>query len=196
MAMQTLVMAHAAFGHNHFFKNNYLFQQWTDADGIQDYLAFAKNYIAACEERYGFDAVEEILDAAHALQSQGVFRYGRPPKPTIEERRAMQQLREAYEKGQCALDIWTDATLGLKRDPDAQDEDLDHSERRKRMNLPQENILYFLEKHSLVGAVAARPAHRADAGAVFLSAKTDQGDEWLATFVHYYIITALMIRVL
>jgi len=29
MAMQTLVLAHAAFGHNHFFKNNYLFQQWT-----------------------------------------------------------------------------------------------------------------------------------------------------------------------
>lgn len=26
MAMQALVTAHAAFGHNHFFKNNYLFQ--------------------------------------------------------------------------------------------------------------------------------------------------------------------------
>ena len=40
--MQTLVIAHAAFGHNHFFKNNYLFKQWTDADGILDYLEFAK----------------------------------------------------------------------------------------------------------------------------------------------------------
>ena len=30
--MQTLVIAHAAFGHNHFFKNNYVFKQWTDAD--------------------------------------------------------------------------------------------------------------------------------------------------------------------
>ena len=31
MTMQTLVMAHAAFGHNHFFKNNYLMQMasWT-----------------------------------------------------------------------------------------------------------------------------------------------------------------------
>ena len=43
--MQTLVIAHAAFGHNHFFKNNYLFKQWTDADGILDYLDFAKNYV-------------------------------------------------------------------------------------------------------------------------------------------------------
>src|SRR5438874_9363217 len=43
MTMQTLVIAHAAFGHNHFFKNNYLFRQWTDADGILDYLSFARD---------------------------------------------------------------------------------------------------------------------------------------------------------
>jgi hypothetical protein len=43
--MQTLVIAHAAFGHNHFFKNNYVFKQWTDADGILDYLEFARGYI-------------------------------------------------------------------------------------------------------------------------------------------------------
>src|SRR5262245_40746807 len=36
MTMQTLVIAHAAFGHNHFFKNNHLFRQWTDAGGIID----------------------------------------------------------------------------------------------------------------------------------------------------------------
>jgi stage V sporulation protein R len=48
--MQTLVIAHAAFGHNHFFKNNYLFKQWTDAEGILDYLDFAKSYVAQCEE--------------------------------------------------------------------------------------------------------------------------------------------------
>ena len=56
--MQTLVVAHAAFGHNHFFKNNYVFKQWTDADGILDYLAFAKNYIAECEDRHGAAEVE------------------------------------------------------------------------------------------------------------------------------------------
>ena len=41
MTMQCLVMAHAAMGHNHFFKNNYLFRQWTQADAILEYLAFA-----------------------------------------------------------------------------------------------------------------------------------------------------------
>jgi spore cortex formation protein SpoVR/YcgB (stage V sporulation) len=57
MAMQTLVLAHAAFGHNHFFKNNYLFQHWTDPNGILDYLDFAKRYVAECEERHGVGAV-------------------------------------------------------------------------------------------------------------------------------------------
>lgn len=52
MAMQTLVMAHAAFGHNHFFKNNYLFQQWTDAEGIHDYLAFAHPRQLAIDSRH------------------------------------------------------------------------------------------------------------------------------------------------
>jgi stage V sporulation protein R len=50
--MQALVIAHAAFGHNHFFKNNYLFKQWTDADGILDYLEFAKRYVAHCVNRH------------------------------------------------------------------------------------------------------------------------------------------------
>src|SRR3546814_15809442 len=60
MTMQTLVIAHAAFGHNHFFKNNHLFQQWTDAEGILDYLEFAKSYIARCEEQPGSPAVEAL----------------------------------------------------------------------------------------------------------------------------------------
>src|SRR6185437_14115671 len=46
MTMQALVIAHAAFGHNHFFKNNTTFKQWTDASSIIDYLVFAREYIA------------------------------------------------------------------------------------------------------------------------------------------------------
>src|SRR6478672_12239602 len=71
MTMQALVLAHAAYGHNHFFKNNYEFQMWTQPDHIIDYLAFAKTYVAECEERHGQDTVEGVLDAAHALMNQG-----------------------------------------------------------------------------------------------------------------------------
>ena len=60
--LQALVIAHAAFGHNHFFKNNELFKQWTDAKGILDYLEFAKAYVQSCEEQHGEAAVERVLD--------------------------------------------------------------------------------------------------------------------------------------
>ena len=94
--MQALVIAHAAFGHNHFFKNNYLFQQWTDADGILDYLDFAKGYIAQCEERYGEAQVERLLDAAHALMSHGVHRYPAPAQqPTCARRSSARSERRA-----------------------------------------------------------------------------------------------------
>ena len=74
MAMQALVIAHACYGHNSFFKNNYLFKMWTSADAIIDYLVFARHYISECEERYGIDDVETLLDACHALMNYGVDR--------------------------------------------------------------------------------------------------------------------------
>src|SRR5881392_3432779 len=96
--MQTLVIAHAAFGHNHFFKNNYVFKQWTDADGILDYLDFAKTYVAQCEERHGRLAVEQTLDAAHALMSHGINRYPgkKLPDLRVEEKRA--EFRRQHEE--------------------------------------------------------------------------------------------------
>ena len=87
LTMQALVIAHAAYGHNSFFKGNYLFRTWTDADAIVDYMVFAKNYIAECEQRHGIDAVELLLDSCHALQNYGVDRYKRPAKLSLARRR-------------------------------------------------------------------------------------------------------------
>ena len=80
LIMQALVIAHASYGHNSFFKGNYLFRTWTDADAIIDYLLFAKKYIAKCEQKYGIDTVEATLDACHALMNLGVDRYKLPQK--------------------------------------------------------------------------------------------------------------------
>src|SRR3990167_7545209 len=63
MTMQALVLAHACCGHTHFFKNNYLFKEWTDPDAILNYLVFAKNYVEQCEYQYGNEKVAKILDA-------------------------------------------------------------------------------------------------------------------------------------
>lgn len=96
ITMQALVMAHACYGHNSFFKNNYLFRSWTDASSIIDYLIFARKYITECEERYGVDEVEKLLDSCHALMNYGVDRYKRPQKISLQEEKARQKSREEY----------------------------------------------------------------------------------------------------
>ena len=100
MTMQALVMAHAAMGHNHFFKNNYLFRQWTQADAILEYLAFAKKFVAECEERYGLSQVEAVMDAAHALMNQGISRNAQPRRrhdPAREREREIRRREYAIE---------------------------------------------------------------------------------------------------
>ena len=113
--MQTLVIAHAAFGHNHFFKNNYLFKTWTDADGILDYLDFAKGYIARCEERYGQVAVERTLDAAHALMSHGVHRHPGKSKLDLRQEERRERDRRAHEE-QIFNDLWRTVPTGPEQE--------------------------------------------------------------------------------
>lgn len=138
MMMQTLVIAHASFGHNTFFKNNYLFRQWTDAEGIIDYLKFAKKYIRKCEERYGEDEVEALLDAAHSLQVYGVDKYRRPSRVSAAEEERLRKERDAYIQSQLNV-IWS--TIPKKDDKGEEVEERFPSE-------PQENILYFIEKNA------------------------------------------------
>src|ERR1700730_13587734 len=147
MAMQTLVIAHAAFGHNHFFKNNYLFKQWTDADGILDYLTFARDYVTKCEDSHGVSEVERVLDAAHALMNHGVHRYARPPKLNLEEERQRQEDRRRYFEENYD-DIWRTALIGEKREEDVSARAKQRLEIRRKLGLPEENILYFLEKRA------------------------------------------------
>ena len=105
-AMQALVIAHAAYGHNSFFKGNYLFRLWTDASSIIDYLVYARNYIAECEEKHGMAARSRtLLDSCHALQNYGVDRYHRPSKISLAEERARRDERLAYAQAQ-VNDIW------------------------------------------------------------------------------------------
>ena len=137
MCMQALVIAHASYGHNSFFKNNYLFKTWTDAGSIIDYLLFARNFIAECEERHGVDEVESLLDACHALMNYGVDRYKRPYPISIKEEQARQREREEHLQQQ-VNELWK--TIPQK-EPSA--EQLEHP---KFPSEPQENLLYFIEK--------------------------------------------------
>ncbi len=187
--MQALVIAHAAFGHNHFFKNNYLFKQWTDADGILDYLDFAKTYIAQCEERHGRLAVEQTLDAAHALMSHGIDRY--PGKKTLDLRAEEKRAGERRQHEESAFnDLWRTVPTGPIKSPEL----LNAERRRKLLGMPQENLLYFLEKT----APRLRPWQREVLRIVrhiaqyfYPQSQTKVMNEGTATYVHYRIMTRL-----
>ena len=81
MAMQALVIAHAAFGHNHFFKTTICSSSGPTPAASSTICEFAKRYIARCEELHGLAEVDRLLDAAHALMAQRLFRHRRPRCP-------------------------------------------------------------------------------------------------------------------
>ena len=137
LTMQALVIAHACYGHNSFFKGNYLFRAWTDADAIIDYLLFAKGYIAKCEERHGVEEVEKVLDSCHALMNYGVDRYQRPTPISIVKEKKRQKERQKYIQ-QHINDMWRTLPKNGKQ-------------KNQKARFPedtQENILYFIEKNS------------------------------------------------
>ena len=185
MTMQALVIAHAAYGHNSFFKGNYLFQTWTNADAIIDYLLFARNYIAECEQRYGEEEVELLLDSCHALMNYGVDRYKRPSRLSAEQERRRQKDREAYLQSQ-VNDLWR--TLPVREIETPPDEEPRFPEE------PQENLLYFIEKN----APLLRPWQREIVRIVrkvaqyfYPQRQTQVMNEGWATFWHYTILNTL-----
>ncbi|HEV7618727.1 MAG TPA: SpoVR family protein [Burkholderiaceae bacterium] len=186
LMMQTLVIAHAAYGHNSFFKGNYLFRTWTDAEAIIDYMLFAKNYIAECERRHGVEAVELLLDSCHALQNYGVDRYKRPAKLSLAEENARQNEREIYLQTQIN-DLWR--TLP-RREEIAAAENRPH----RFPSEPQENLLYFIEKSAPLLEPWQREIVRITrkiSQYFYPQRQTQVMNEGWATFWHYTILNQL-----
>ena len=184
MMMQALVLAHACYGHNSFFKNNYLYRTWTDASSIIDYLGFAKRYIAQCEELHGVDAVEEVLDSCHALKDFGVDRYRRPYPVSAEEERRRQREREEHIQRNLN-DLWR--TVPRARQTHEQDDLLFPKE-------PQENLLYFIEKNAPLLEPWQRELVRIVrkiAQYFYPQGQTKVMNEGWATFWHYTLINGL-----
>ena len=185
MAMQALVIAHACYGHNSFFKGNHLFRQWTAADAILDYLVFARRYVMQCEERYGAGEVEAVLDSCHALMSHGVDRYRRPAPLSLKLETARLAARESHRERQFN-DLWR--TLPTAERPrDAKPEAQYPSD-------PQENLLYFIEKH----APRLEPWQRELVRIVrklaqyfYPQGQTKVMNEGWATFWHYTLLNRL-----
>lgn len=186
MTMQALVIAHACYGHNSFFKGNYLFRTWTDAEAIIDYLMFAKKYISECEERHGVEQVEMLLDSCHALMNYGVDRYKRPAPISAAEEQNRQKERELYIQ-QHLNDLWrTLPHRGRERE-----------EEKTVRNFPpdpQENLLYFIEKNSPALDIWQREIIRIVrkvAQYFYPQRQTQVMNEGWATFWHYTILNEM-----
>ena len=142
--------------------------------------------------------VEAILDSAHALMEQGVFRYRRPPRPSKAQREERLRKRQQYEE-ESFNDLWR--TLpGSARDMSADLASVDEDEivgLHAPMNLPEENIIYFLEKHSPVLKNWQREILRIVRNVAqyfYPQMQTKVMNEGCATFVHHYIMNALYDR--
>ncbi|MBK1705415.1 SpoVR family protein [Halochromatium glycolicum] len=185
LPMQALVIAHACYGHNSFFKGNYLFQTWTSADAIIDYLVFARGYIAECEERYGTEEVELLLDSCHALMNYGVDRYRRPSPLSMAEEKRRQAEREAYLQSQ-VNDLWRTLPVHEKEEG--------RLDERRFPAEPQENLLYFIEKNAPLLEPWQREVVRIVrkvAQYFYPQRQTQVMNEGWATFWHYTLLNRL-----
>lgn len=71
LLLQILTIAHV-YGHNDFFKNNRMFKDGTDADYTIEMFKLDADTIRSCinDPSIGYEKVERILDAAHAIRFQ------------------------------------------------------------------------------------------------------------------------------
>lgn len=189
MLTQTLVIAHAAFGHNAVFKGNYMFKEWTSAGSIIDYMVFAKNYIRECEERFGVEEVEKVLDAAHALSSHGVDKRKRKHKPRLDDEARMKKALEKLQEEQANVDLVMKRTK-VERDEKVVESDFDDED----LVGGEENLLYFIYKNAPNLPTWKREILRIVYKVhqyFYPQSQTKVLNEGFATFTHYYIMNRL-----
>ena len=195
MTMQALVLAHAAYGHNHFFKNNYQFQLWTQPDHIIDYLAFAKTL-----RRRVRGAPRPGRGRERARCRARPDEPGRQPRsaPASAQRR---QAREGARSARGGRTRRRPTTTSIARCPRSRAKAQRARPRRRAssaaLGLPEENLLYFLEKNApkledwqreLLRIVRLLSQY------FYPQRQTKMMNEGCATFVHYEIMNRLYER--
>lgn len=95
--LQMIVIAHAAYGHNAVFKNNYLFKEEnTGADTILAENKLMRDYVLECEKRYGEPEVRALLNFCHAMQfvdTSDNMLARKPSQRELEQKRRDQNLQ-------------------------------------------------------------------------------------------------------
>ena len=149
MALQALVTAHAAFGHNHFFKNNYLFRQWTDAGAILELYGLRQGLHhalrgAARPGGGGSDPRRRPrADGAGRLQVS-------PSAAPVVRKGAREACANGWNMRSAPSMICGGRSPRRRARRPVRRRGPARAERKKSLNLPEENLLYFLEKNSLM----------------------------------------------
>ena len=145
---------------------------------------FAREYVEKCEEKYGYEEVERILDACHMIQRYGVDKYTKPQR--ISAKKERERLKQKLEDDRVLVnDLW--------RTVPNDDEGI--TLRRERFpSQPEENILYFIEKNSPNLKVWQRELIRIvrkTAQYFYPQGQSKVINEGCATFSHYEIINQM-----
>lgn len=185
--MQALVLAHAVCGHGSFFANNYLFKEGTDAKSVMNTLRHAREFVKEAELKHGVDKVEKLLDALHSLHYHGIDRYKRRRIPRISDVAKKARARAQHEQETFDLIYET-----LKQPEPIKKE----TQTSKGINwpFPEENLLYFIEKHSPVLEPWEKEIVRIvrkSAQYFYPQIQTKVMNEGWASFWHYTLMTDL-----
>ena len=196
--LQALVIAHACYGHNAFFKGNYLFRKWTDADAIVDAMVEARRHVMACEQKYGIDAVEDVLDACHALMDYTVERNG--PRAPASRQRTMHDAERAQARARSEWERWDPlwrTVPQLAAGPRSDKKRVAEAAAPTQTTFPSEpveNLLGFVEEHAPRMDDWKRELVRIvrEMGQYFYpQTQTKLMNEGYATFWHYTILNRL-----
>jgi len=179
LLLQILTIAHV-YGHNDFFKNNRLFKDGTRAGQTVEMFKFHADMVRSYinDPSIGYEKVERILDAAHAIKLQTTRVIG---EKRIPEEELKQRLLEDYKnKNEVHSNLEAYVKLEI---PDLNKIPLE----------PEADLLYFIIKHgdmedwekSLLEVVRKETAY-------FLpQIETKIMNEGWASFWHYNIVKEL-----
>jgi len=133
LTLQILTIAHV-YGHNDFFKNNFTFRTTNPQYTISTFKASASRVRRYAEDpSIGLDAVENVLDAAHALAMQ-CRRNLAIRKPTQEEQ---------VQRTLAAAEPPADPFRSIHRRPEYATPDL-----RKNPPEPDEDVILFIRDNN------------------------------------------------
>lgn len=180
LCLQILTIAHV-YGHNDFFANNFTFTSSIDAKyTIEMFKNHAKRVDSYIEDpSIGIDAVENILDHAHALSFQRSRNLAIKPLSRVEKQ------KKIYEESIPKKTRYSE----LKQKEEYKLPDLD-----KLPLEPEENILLFIQEHNPYLSDWEKDLIRiADKESMYFIPQIDTKimNEGWASYWHYTLMNAL-----